>query len=177
MDAEKINFNTDIGIYRHDAAQPIARHNAAQPATRHDAARHPDSAQPVGKQTGTDKLEKAATCQTCENRRYQDVSNDSGVSMQAPTKIPPGMAAAAVMSHEREHYSREASRAEQEGREVLQNDIRIFTAICPECGKTYVSGGETRTVTRKRAESDVFLKNFFEQSVGRHLPKQFDAKV
>ena len=121
--------------------------------------------------------EPAKICHTCANRRYQDVSGDPGVSFKAPTKLTPDMAAGAVMSHEREHYTREASKAEQEGREVLSNEIRLFTSICPECGKTYVSGGETRTVTRKRAESDVFLKDFFEQTVGRYLPKNIDARA
>ncbi len=30
------------------------------------------------------------------------------------------------------------------------NSIRITSAVCPDCGKAYVSGGETTTVTRTR---------------------------
>jgi len=137
----------------------------------------PETAKPENANGTAEKIQNTATCYTCANRRYQDVSNDAGVSMQSPTKIAPEQAASMVMAHEREHYSREASKAEQDGREVLSNDIRLFTSICPECGKTYVSGGETRTVTRKRAESDVFLKDFFEKSVGRHLPKRIDERA
>ena len=91
-------------------------------------------------------------CQTCMNRRYVDVSDDPGVSFQAPTRLTPGQAATAVPAHEREHYNREAARANREGREVIHNSIRIFTDVCEECGIQYISGGETRTVTRTSSE-------------------------
>jgi len=93
-------------------------------------------------------------CETCSNRRYQDVSNDPGVSFQAPTRLTPGQAATAVPSHEREHYNRETARANQDGRDILHNSIRIFMDVCPECGVQYVSGGEHRIVTRGSDEDD-----------------------
>jgi hypothetical protein len=89
-------------------------------------------------------------CETCKNRTYQDQSSDGGVSMQSPTHIPPEMSGSAVMSHEREHASRDAAQAKIEGREVISSSIRLFTSTCAECGKIYVSGGESRTVTGKR---------------------------
>lgn len=91
-------------------------------------------------------------CETCKNRTYQDQSADGGVSMQSPTKLSPEEAASAVRAHESEHAFREASRAKEEGRDVISNTIRLFTAVCPECGKVYVSGGETKTVTANRPE-------------------------
>ena len=87
-------------------------------------------------------------CQTCEKRKYQDVSDDMGVSFQTPTQVDPNMAAAAVRGHENEHVVREQAKARQEDREVVSQSVTIHTDICPECGKVYVSGGETRTVTR-----------------------------
>ncbi len=87
-------------------------------------------------------------CKTCENRRYQDGSDDMGVSFQTPTKLNPSEAAARVKSHEMEHVGRNQAKAEREGREVVSQSVTINTAICPECGKVYVSGGLTRTVTR-----------------------------
>lgn len=116
-------------------------------------------------------------CQTCKTRRYQDGSNDPGVSMKSPTNLSPGQAASAVFSHEREHYTREQAKAESEDREVIENSIRIFTAVCPECGKVYVSGGETRTMTRNKNEQASFAKKFFDENVGIYLPKEFDARV
>ena len=110
-----------------------------------------------------------AECQTCANRRYQDGSGDPGVSFKSPTKLTPNQAASAVPAHEGEHYSREAAKAESEGREVVSNSIRIFTDVCPECGKTYVSGGETRTITKQKEDSAPFAKDFFDATVGKYL--------
>lgn len=87
-------------------------------------------------------------CQTCKNRKYQDVSDDSGVSYQTPTKIATSHVAAAVMSHEQEHVVRNQAKAEQEDREIVSQSVMLHTSVCPECGKTYVSGGTTRTVTK-----------------------------
>lgn len=86
-------------------------------------------------------------CETCAHRRYQDESGDGSVSFQSPTPIAPEAAASAVRAHEYEHVRNEQVYARQEGREVVSQSVRIFTAICPECGRVYVSGGETRTTT------------------------------
>jgi hypothetical protein len=94
-------------------------------------------------------------CETCRNRMYQDDSLDGGVSFQQPTHIPANQAASAVIGHEREHQGREARFAEEDGREVIINDIAIFTSLCIECGRIIVSGGETRTVTRETPEQPV----------------------
>ena len=93
-------------------------------------------------------------CETCANRRYKDRSDDPGVSFQAPTKVAPAMAAQAVMSHEREHYMREESKAIRENKEVISNTINIHYGICPECGTQYVSGGKTRTATREKSDDE-----------------------
>ena len=130
----------------------------------------PAARQPAAEAAGTQsaKISGPEECQTCSNRRYQDGSNDPGVSMKSPTNLTPSQAATAVYAHEREHYTRNAAKAEEEGREVLSNTIRVFTAVCPECGKVYVSGGETNTVTRKVKENESFALAFFEQTVGPH---------
>ena len=51
------------------------------------------------------------------------------------------------MSHEREHVVNEQARAEKEGRKVVSQTVTLTMATCPECGRMYVSGGTTRTVT------------------------------
>lgn len=86
-------------------------------------------------------------CQTCEKRKYQDESDDMGVSFQTPTNIAPEQAASAVRGHENEHVVREKAKARQEGRRVVSQSVTLHTDICPECGKVYISGGTTRTVT------------------------------
>ena len=86
-------------------------------------------------------------CQTCEKRKYQDESDDMGVSFQTPTNISPEQAAAAVRGHENEHVVREQAKARMEDRKVVSQSVTLHTDICPECGKAYISGGTTRTVT------------------------------
>lgn len=91
-------------------------------------------------------------CETCEKRKYQDGSDDSSVSYQVPTRIDPDMAASAVRGHEMEHVAHEQAKAQQEDRKVVSQTVTLHTDICPECGKTYISGGTTRTVTKANPE-------------------------
>ena len=108
-------------------------------------------------------------CQTCKERKYQDGSDDPGVSYKTPTNIAPEAAASAVRSHEQEHVSREQSKAQQEGREVVSQSVTIHTAICPECGRVYVSGGTTRTTTRQEKAAQLY------QQQGEQAPSQFQS--
>lgn len=95
-------------------------------------------------------------CQTCKERKYQDGSNDPGVSFKTPSRIAPEQAAAVVRGHEQEHVVREQAQARRENREVVSQSVTLHTAICPECGKAYVSGGTTRTTTRADSVSKLF---------------------
>jgi hypothetical protein len=95
-----------------------------------------------------DVHEFCGECETCRNRVYQDDSLDGGVSFQQAAHVHPNQAATAVIGHEREHQGREARFAQEDGREIILNDIAIFTSLCIECGRVFVSGGETRTITR-----------------------------
>jgi len=99
------------------------------------------------------KLPGLKECQTCSKRHYQDKSNDVGVSYKAPTYIAPENAAAAVAAHEQEHVRNEQINAARDGRLVISQSVRIFMDTCPECGRVYVSGGETRTVTAAQPAS------------------------
>lgn len=93
----------------------------------------------------------AIECETCKNRTYQDGSDDPGVSFKAPGYISPGASAAVVRSHEQEHVSNERAKAQAQGKSVISQSVSIYTAVCPECGRSYVSGGMTRiTVAGKR---------------------------
>lgn len=92
-------------------------------------------------------------CETCENRTYVDGSNESDVSFKAPGHIAPEAAASRVMAHEYEHVRNAYQEDKKEGKELVSVSVSLKTAICPECGKTYVAGGETRTTMRTGAES------------------------
>ena len=105
----------------------------------------------LGAESAQDAL-KQGECETCEKRKYQDGSDDMGVSYQTPTNIKPEQAASAVRGHEMEHVYREQAKADREGRNVVSQSVTMHSEICPECGKSFVSGGTTRTVTK--AETD-----------------------
>lgn len=93
-------------------------------------------------------------CQTCANRKYKDGSDDPGVSFKTATKLSPDEAASAVRGHEMEHVVRNRAKAAREDREIVSQSVMIHTAICPECGDVYTSGGTTRTVTRGSNENN-----------------------
>ncbi len=97
---------------------------------------------------GAQKAVEEGECQTCKERKYQDGSDDPGVSFKTPTNIAPEQAASAVRGHEMEHVVREQAKAQREDRKVVSQTVTMHTAICPECGKAYVSGGTTRTTTK-----------------------------
>lgn len=98
-------------------------------------------------------------CKTCESRKYQDGSDDPGVSFKSPTHISPEEASMAVQGHEQEHVVRERDAAEKEGREVVSQSVRLHTDICPECGKVYISGGVTTTTTAAKDEPEQAVEN------------------
>ena len=83
-------------------------------------------------------------CETCRERKYQDGS-DENVSFKAAAHISPQAAGAAVRAHEGEHVANAYKKAAQEGGRVIHAGVAIHTAVCPECGRTYVSGGVTNT--------------------------------
>lgn len=87
-------------------------------------------------------------CQTCKNRKYVDGSNENDVSFKTPSHIDPGNSAAAVMGHEREHVSNAIAKGNEKDKELLSVSVTLKTSVCPECGRVYVSGGETSTTIR-----------------------------
>ncbi len=91
---------------------------------------------------------KQSECQTCKNRKYVDGSNENDVSFKTPGHIDPGNSAAAVMGHEREHVANAVAEGNKENKELLSVSVTLKTSVCPECGRVYVSGGETSTTMR-----------------------------
>jgi hypothetical protein len=90
-------------------------------------------------------------CKTCASRKYVDQSGDLGVSFKSPTHVPAAAAASAVSGHEQEHASRNQDAADAQGQEVVYQNVQVYTDRCPECGRIYVAGGKTTTVTRSVA--------------------------
>ena len=101
------------------------------------------------------KKSSPAECQTCKERKYQDGS-DEMVSFKSAAHVSPNAAASAVRSHEQEHVSNAYKKAAQGDGKVLQASVAIHTAICPECGRSYVSGGTTTTQIKYGNESNPY---------------------
>lgn len=95
----------------------------------------------------------AEECQTCKSRKYKDGSNDPGVSFKTATHLDPQTASYAIRAHEGEHVSHAWAEAAREDKEIISQSVSYHTDICPECGRVYMSGGNTRTVFRSAPET------------------------
>lgn len=107
------------------------------------------------KQAG--KKSSPAECETCKNRKYQDGS-DEDVSFKSPAHINPNAAASRVRSHEQEHVNNAYKKAAENNGKVMSCNVSIHTDICPECGRTYVSGGTTATQIKYVNEENPYQK-------------------
>lgn len=108
----------------------------------------------------TNDAQKSAECQTCKNRKYQDGSDEPGVSFKQPGHIAPENAAAKVFSHEQEHISNAQNEARQDkNKKIVSQSVRMYSEICPECGRSYIAGGQANTVTRTTSETKAPAKN------------------
>ena len=103
------------------------------------------------------RVSSPAECETCKNRKYQDGS-DEMVSFKSAQHISPQSAPARVRGHEAEHVSNAYKDAAMNNGKVLQASVSIKTAVCPECGRTYVCGGETTTKIRYENEDNPYQK-------------------
>ncbi len=97
-------------------------------------------------------------CKTCRERKYMDGS-DENVSFKAAAHISPQAAPAVVRGHEGEHVSNAYDKAAQNNGKVINASVAIHTAVCPECGRTYVSGGTTTTTIKYSNESNPYQQN------------------
>jgi len=98
-------------------------------------------------------------CQTCKNRKYQDGSDEHNVSFKAAAHIDPNAAASAVRAHENQHVANAYKKAEMKDGKVLRASVTIQTSICPECGRSYVSGGTTNTQIKYYNEENPYQKD------------------
>lgn len=91
------------------------------------------------------KVKAPGECKTCENRKYVDGSNENDVSFKTPGVIKPGESYAKVSAHERQHVSNAIAKGNEPGAKLISANVTLKMGVCPECGKTYVEGGETNT--------------------------------
>jgi len=103
---------------------------------------------------GRDKSQEE--CKLCQGRRY--VCSNGETSDGNSTVIPGRQSALRVQHHEAQHLHRARIKAVQEGKVVVAQYIFLQYATCPECGKTYVSGGQAVTHTLNKEEFQQLLQ-------------------
>ena len=136
----------------------------------------------AGLETPADKLEEKikkrcdpnCECETCKNRKYVDGS-DEMVSFKSPQHIPTAAVATRVRAHEQEHVSNAYTKAAEGNGKVLQASVAIHTAVCPECGRTYVSGGTTTTRIAYYNESNPYQRDLKLQDSTKYAGRNVDA--
>lgn len=104
------------------------------------------------------KTSSKGECETCNNRRYVDGSNEGNVSFKTPGHISPESSANVVAAHEQEHVANAINEGNKEGNRLISASVSLQTAICPECGRSYVAGGVTST-TIAYNESNPYERN------------------
>lgn len=115
-------------------------------------------------------------CETCKKRKYQDGS-DEMVSFKSAAHISPESAAARVRAHEQEHVSNAYKKAAQDNGKVISASVSIHTAVCPECGRTYVSGGTTHTQIKYYNEENPYQKGLKTADQAKYAGMNLDYAV
>lgn len=117
-----------------------------------------------------------AECETCRNRKYQDGSNEM-VSFKSAAHISPQASASRVRAHEQEHVNNAFTKAAQKGGKVLAATVTLKTAICPECGTSYVAGGTTATKIQYSNESNPYTQNRKSMDAASVIGRNLDIAV
>lgn len=121
-----------------------------------------DTRHVTGKENGigsVDENGKQKECQTCKNRKQVDGSDEANVSFKSAAHVSPQAASSAVRAHEGQHVSNAYSKASEKNGRVILASVQIHTSICPECGRSYVSGGVTNTQIKYYNESNPYQKD------------------
>lgn len=143
------SYYPSYGMTPADALRPGT--TGLEGANRPGTVQGTSEAEKAGKINGNEK------CETCENRKYQDGS-DEMVSYKGATHISPESATSAVRAHEQEHVANAYQKAATKDGKVIKAAVTIHTSICPECGRSYVSGGTTSTQIKYSNEENPYQK-------------------
>lgn len=158
-------MNGVLGISRIDGIQQVnavGRINGANGIVGTDLSYGAVSGkQPFSKKENVNQSQKtddSAECKTCKNRKYQDGSNEM-VSFKSPSHISPQASSSAVRAHEQEHVTNAYSKAATGNGKVVRASVSLQSSVCPECGRSYVSGGTTSTQIKYYNEENPYQKD------------------
>lgn len=115
-------------------------------------------------------------CETCKNRKYQDGS-DEMVSFKSAAHISPQASASRVRAHEQEHVSNAYKKAAKADAKVISANVSLKTAICPECGRSYVAGGTTATQIKYKNEENPYQKELKSADILKYQGMNVDMAV
>lgn len=117
-------------------------------------------------------------CQTCKNRKYKDGSNEM-VSFKSPAHISPESSAATVRAHEQEHVNNAYAKAATAdgGAKVVSASVSLQMSVCPECGRSYVSGGTTSTQIKYYNEDNPYQKDLKATDHEKYAGMNLDCAV
>ena len=118
----------------------------------------------------------AEECKTCKNRKYKDGSNEM-VSFKSPQHVSPENAASAVRAHEQEHVSNAYKKAAKDNGKVVSASVSIHTGVCPECGRSYVSGGTTHTQIKYYNEDNPYQQDLKNSDKMKYVGMNLDYAV
>ena len=153
----------------------LAQDNPGQ--TRPDPTRpNEDKADKNRPDTLGKKGDGSEECQTCKNRKYQDGS-DEMVSFKSAAHIAPGAAASVVRAHEQEHVSNAYAKAATNNGKVIRASVSLHTAICPECGRSYISGGTTNTQIKYYNEENPYQQELKSADRAKYSGRNIDYAV
>jgi hypothetical protein len=123
----------------------------------------------------TGKESSPAECETCANRTYKDGS-DEMVSFKSAAHISPEASASRVRAHEQEHVVNAYEKAASNNGKVISASVSLHTSICPECGRSYVAGGETRTQIKYYNEDNPYQKQLKSSDENKLKGMMVDSK-
>lgn len=113
-------------------------------------------------------------CKTCKERKYQDASDEGNVSFKNAAHVSPTAAGAAVRAHENMHVTNAYNKAKEADGKVVSAYVTIKTSVCPECGRTYVAGGNTHTQIRYPNQSNPYQKERMAEDAANLTGKRAD---
>lgn len=109
-------------------------------------------------QVSAGRKSSPAECETCQNRKYQDGS-DEMVSFKSAAHISPQASMSRVMAHEQEHVANAYKKAAQNNGKVIAANVSLQQAVCPECGRSYIAGGTTSTQIKYYNEENPYQQD------------------
>jgi hypothetical protein len=109
-----------------------------------------------GREVNLQEYKAKEECNLCQGRRY--VCSNGETSDGISTIIPGRQSALRVQHHEAQHLREARIKALQEGKVVISQHIYLQHSICPECGGSYVSGGQAVTHTLTREEFQALIQ-------------------